>query len=320
MKTGIVILNYNNYIDTINCIKSVLKYCIEENPLIIVVDNGSKNDSIKQIQFFFNENEHQYNQIINDQEDNQLASNIVIISTMANLGYAKGNNVGIRFLLKQRVDNILILNNDIVLTEKILPSLTKILYADKSIGLLSPLLIKNDNTIDYNCCRKNPSMFEILCEAIPLIKLPYLIKVIDKKYILKKNTNSIKQELIFCDIISGACIIAKSSTWDLLNYFDENTFLYYEENILFEKLKKLNLRSALITSVKATHIGAESTKHVSNTNILRIELNSLLYYIKTYRKDNKYMFYLIKVLKLIRIYLVEINNCILRLTNKSQLK
>jgi GT2 family glycosyltransferase len=303
MRTGIVILNYGNFKDTINCIKSVYKYCTNQNLQIVVVDNGSENDSVAQISSFLNKTNWSFDLINKRSKSN---SQIVIISTHINLGYAKGNNIGIRFFLKQKVDYILILNNDILLTSNIIPLLTDCLEKNPDIGIISPLLMRNKEDIDYNCCRKNPSDNMFIFESLAFLKIPIFKRIIDKKYLLKTNSDLKIKKFIYCDIVSGACILAKTVTWEKLNGFDENTFLYYEENILFEKLKQLNFKMALLPSVDVIHLGAKSTKKVLSIEILKIELNSLLYYLKNYRKINTYKLKFIKYCRLLQIHILSL--------------
>jgi len=307
MTTGIVILNYNNYTATINCIRSIFKHSSDNSYNIVVVDNCSINKSIYEIAIYFTNNNLQI-QIIEENEKIKANSPFTLIKTNKNLGYARGNNIGINFLLQQNVDYILISNNDIILTDDVITPLCQCLNNNMEIGLLSPLLIKRDGTAEYNCCKNNPSSKMFLFESLAFLKLPFVNRAIDKKFPLKTNSNLFNQDLVFCDIVSGSFILAKKNTWELLKGFDENTFLYYEENILFEKLKQFNLKSAILTSVRAIHLGGESTKKVKNTQLLNIELESLKYYLKMYRKLSPAFIALITFILTLRIKLVALNN------------
>lgn len=317
MSTGIVILNYGNYNDTINCIKSVYEYCSGQNVLIVIVDNGSQNDSIVQISTFLAQLNLQHHIIGSDESIVQLDCEVVIIQTNKNLGYARGNNVGIQFLIKLKLEEILILNNDILLTSNIISPLISALDSNPEIGIISPLLMKDENEIDYNCCRISPTTKILICESIKYLKLVGINKIIDQKYLLKLKPELVNQELVYCDIVSGACIMAKRVTWEKLNGFDETTFLYYEENILFEKLKYLNLKMALLTKVNAIHLGARATIKVPNTKILRIELESLLYYLRNFRKTNHFIITLIKFFKLFQINMLSIYSIVKKIKSRN---
>ncbi|MFD1294191.1 glycosyltransferase [Lutibacter holmesii] len=311
MKTiGIVILNYNNYSDTINCIKSVYKFCSSEELTLVIVDNGSNNNSIVEISSFLKQCGRSYEITESNIIIKKTTSEIILIKSNENLGYARGNNLGIRFLIQQKVEHILVLNNDILLTNNLIKPLINSLNLNPTVGLISPILMKDDTNIDYNCCRNNPTDNILISESIKFLKIPMLNEIIAKKYFLKSNPELILQEMIKCDIISGACILAKTSTWEQLNGFDENTFLYYEENILYEKLKKLNLKMALLTCVSAIHLGAKSTKVVQNTKLLSIELESLLYYLENYRKINRFKIILIQFFRLFQIHILNTYNLV----------
>lgn len=306
--TGIVILNYNNYSDTINCIKSVYKYCSTLDLIITVVDNGSANDSVQQISAFLHHQSYTYKILESDQDITIQESNVFIIQTNENLGYARGNNIGIRFLLIQKVEKILILNNDILFSSDIISPLVHCLDTHPEIGLISPLLMKDEKNIDYNCCRNIPTNKILICESMRFLKLPGTKKVVDQKYLLKTNPDLKNQQLVYCDIVSGACIMAKTSTWEKLNGFDENTFLYYEENILFHRLKKLGLISAVLTNQKVIHLGQQSTKTMINISLLKVELQSLTYYLNNYQEINSFKIALIRCLRLLNIFIVRLNN------------
>lgn len=101
MSNGIVILNYLNNVVTKNTVDLLLKQKNIEDFLIVIVDNGSSNGSID----FFESSFGYIDQII-------------ILSVPDNLGYAKGNDVGIRYLRQQNIDNILIMNSDISFSDE----------------------------------------------------------------------------------------------------------------------------------------------------------------------------------------------------------
>lgn len=305
---GIVILNYNNYKDTIKCLKTLIEHSIKNMPLVVIVDNFSSNDSVRKIgDFIVSEGMklefHTENNKIEEE------TRFIIIKTNKNLGYAGGNNVGLKFLINNQVEIICILNNDIIFTNNTVQELVVCLNKHPEIGFLSPMLLKPNGEIDYNCCRKNPTYSNLIFESINFLNLKILHDIIESKYILKTGNEIINQEIVKCDILSGACIIAKRSTWETIQCFDPNTFLYYEENILYEKLKrKTGLKSAIYTKVTAVHIGAQSTSKLKNTKLLRIEIESLKYYLKTYRNKNFIGYFLLLAIKYSLLAAVELKN------------
>jgi hypothetical protein len=92
----IVILNWNQSTDTIACLNSVSKSHYS-NYVVVVVDNGSEDDSVSQISTAF--------------------PNLPILQNDKNLGYSAGNNIGIRYALKNGAQYIILLNNDAFVRE-----------------------------------------------------------------------------------------------------------------------------------------------------------------------------------------------------------
>ena len=98
-KASIIILNWNGKEDTLECLESVGKIDYP-NFDTIVVDNGSSDESVKAFQKEF--------------------PKVKVLETGENLGYAGGNNVGIRYALDNGADYILILNNDTIVDSQLL--------------------------------------------------------------------------------------------------------------------------------------------------------------------------------------------------------
>ncbi len=88
-----ILLNWNGWRDTVECLKA-LKECRYRNLTIIVVDNGSTNDSVARIR--------------------AAHPDVLLLESGKNLGFAGGNNIGIRYALAQGAEYVWLLNNDTV--------------------------------------------------------------------------------------------------------------------------------------------------------------------------------------------------------------
>ena len=128
-KVCFIILNYNNYTDTINCIHSLQSTIRRDMYDIIVVDNNSSNDSVSQLR-----------KCLNDVE---------IIPNKVNRGYANGNNIGIKIAESRGYIYICILNNDTVIDIDFLTPCVDFLKNDSSIAFISPALVeyKDDDLV-----------------------------------------------------------------------------------------------------------------------------------------------------------------------------
>lgn len=116
-RVSIVILNWNGLRDTLECLRSVddLTYIGFE---VIVVDNGSHDGSQEALR-------SQY-------------PGLMVIENGRNLGYAGGNNIGIRHAFERGADYIWLLNNDTVVDNECLSRLVMVAESDEKLGLLSP--------------------------------------------------------------------------------------------------------------------------------------------------------------------------------------
>ena len=114
-----IVLNWNGWRDTIACLES-LQRIDYPNLSILVVDNGSTDNSVEMIRKSF--------QVIE------------ILETHANLGFAAGNNVGIRLALSRQADFVWLLNNDTVVEPGTLKALVVCAESDSNIGAVGSVL------------------------------------------------------------------------------------------------------------------------------------------------------------------------------------
>lgn len=118
-----VVLNWNNYKDTARCLESLLEGATGDVH-IWIVDNGSTDDSLKQLRKTFGD-----------------TTDISILALKDNLGFGAGMNRGIEAALNDGADAIFILNNDIVFPEQdIIGPLVQKLRQYPSLGAISPVV------------------------------------------------------------------------------------------------------------------------------------------------------------------------------------
>src|SRR5690606_24304299 len=125
--------------DTISCLKSIFIHCENPDLFITVVDNCSQNESVKNLDSFLRDTGSVFQLLTEGDEIVEPKCRIHIIQAKENHGYAKGNNLGIKFLLEQQVEFIIVLNNDILFKKDIIPSLQKVLIDNPNIRNASPL-------------------------------------------------------------------------------------------------------------------------------------------------------------------------------------
>ena len=272
MKTGIVVLNYNDYKTTIDFIEKVKNFKVLET--IVIIDNHSTDNS-----FYYLE---------------KLQSNkIEVIQTEDNKGYASGNNIGIKYLIDNfNIDNIIISNPDIILKEEDLNKLISIIEKN-NIDLLAPIIKQNNELIRG---WKTPNFIDDL-----LSNINGLGRIVKKR--LCYSDDHYNNELSEVEAVSGCFFIIKSQIIKEIGYFDENTFLYYEENILGKKLQKNNKKSFICNDITVTHdLSVSIDKNFNTLNKYKILKTSQRYYQRKYNKANFIQMFLLYITYLISFF------------------
>lgn len=129
-----VILHYMNSEITIECILSILKTQINYKYKIFVVDNGSNNNSENQLKEFFKDNE-----------------DVIIIKSEKNLGFSKGNNLGIKFARKSyEFEFLCVLNNDTLIETKNIYGILKEKTKEKKVHIIGTKVWNVGKKINHN--------------------------------------------------------------------------------------------------------------------------------------------------------------------------
>lgn len=276
---SIVVLNYKNYTMTMQCVDKL----IENNCAcrIVIVDNNSSNGSFEKLR-------DKYKDI----------NNVVILSSSNNRGYGAGNNIGIKFIRDNtNCKYVCIMNPDIIIQEKsIFDNLVRKLEKYNLQGITA-LQITSDKFNPTTLGWHLPSFKDILI----------LNSKIVSKFINPINYNEYsmvdKEEyLAEVDVMPGCFFIIDINIFESLGYFDEKTFLYYEENILSYKAKEINCKFAI--SLNDVYIHEHKEKDISLLSLInkykdrKILLESQKVYVKNYLKVNsiKMIIYYLSIL------------------------
>lgn len=284
---GVVVLNYNNVKDTLNCVESVLRF--NTYPIkIVIVDNGSTNpDVVPAIDSYLSHKYLTRYKRIEEGEPIETLNDITFFVSRHNDGYAQGNNKGLNLLYKDLdIKYILILNSDILFIEDIIGCLVKDLQAVPDGAIVSPILYKKDmNGLDYNCARKSTSLRDLFIEYLFLSHDfgGLLSKRRNKRNLLVGKNLPLEDPLVEIELPSGSCMLIEKDFFRSIGSFDPHTFLYNEENILWVKIHNLGKKNYLDTRLKCIHLGATTIDNKAPSRfVLNCSLESNYYYLKHY--------------------------------------
>ncbi|MBI3379363.1 glycosyltransferase family 2 protein [Candidatus Gottesmanbacteria bacterium] len=212
-KLGIVILNWNNKKEILQCLESIKRSGHMES--VVIVDNGSEDRSLKKIR---NQNPE-----------------VRIIENKKNLGFAEGNNIGIRYLLGKGTQYILILNPDTEIEKDTIPNLLKVMEEDKSIGITGPKIFSSNN--------------KIWSAGGVLEQNRYSGGLIG----LGESNKSKYDEMKEVDFISGTAMMVKREVFEKCGLFNPDYFIYYEDVELNLRAKKSGYKLVFIPTSTITH-------------------------------------------------------------------
>lgn len=274
-KVTFVILHYQSIEDTKECIKSIEDNIEYEEYNIIIVDNASPNKTGEELKKYYSNND-KIHCILNDK----------------NLGFAKGNNIGFRYAkLNLKSDFIIVINSDTIIKQKEFIKILIDKYMVSKFHILGP-----DIETIFDKVHQNPqrlcglSKKEIYLQIIRFNILLFFNNIMIEnkiRFIMSKVKREKSKSEKFVssekwDVqLHGSCLIFSKDYINEYNGFEESTFMYGEEDILYYICKRDNLRILYYPRMKIYHKedgATNSTFKVDSVKrkfIYRNSLNSL---------------------------------------------
>ena len=234
MDISIIIINYNTFTITSDCIRSVIKFTSNVEYEIILVDNASTEcdprDFLKEF------------------------PQLVLVKSDINGGFAYGNNLGIH---RAGGEYILLLNSDTFLIENSVFKCLSYLKACKGAGAVGCRMIFPDGAVQYTARRFKSIKWELLdlFRFIPMM-MPYRKR---SQLMLGKYFKC--DESIDCDWVNGAFMVFEKKILDHLpqRKLDDRFFMYGEDQLWCEQIKNMGFRIVFYSGTTIVHIGSAST-------------------------------------------------------------
>lgn len=284
MRTGIVILNYNDAVSAIVLADSILDYSSIEH--IVIVDNCSTDASLDIL-------EKHYGNL----------KKVSVISSGRNGGYSYGNNCGARYLMERfNSEIILIANPDVLFEEELVTSISDTFEKYPEYGVLTGVMMRPDGKVDAAPYRQLFSYAHDLGDCFLTIR-----RLVYEKRRYEVDYSVPVQDV---EVIQGSFFAITAKAFEEIGGLDENIFLYYEELILAKKLQRCGYRTGLITGRTYLHNHSVSIhKSMKNVRIWRAVLKSKYYYQKNYNNANVYqmaLLYICGLFSLVEKILIEV--------------
>ncbi len=265
MKVAAIIVNYNDVEDTEKYVKSILEFSIINR--ILVVDNLSTT-------------ENAYSRLKKLEN-----SKVKVISSEKNGGYNYGNNFGIKYLksLNEEYDYYIISNPDIEINEKAINHCLTEIEKDEKIAIIAPRMFNKENKPIRRSSWKTRTFWLDVVHSTRILEILFYKILRNGEY----SNKDYEQNMLEVEAISGAFFIIRKDALEKINFFDENIFLFYEEDILAKQLLKNNYKTICLNSEKFIHYESQTIGKTFSYYKKMLQLyKSKMYYHKKYNNIN----------------------------------
>ena len=246
MKVGIVVLTFNNYADTRECLESLHGLDYDDHE-VIVVDNGSKDGSLERLQ-----HEYPYD---------------IFVHNADNLGYAGGNNRGIELALERGAQLIWILNNDTIVAKDSLSRLVRTARESPRAGVIGSKVYYHTHRNKLYFAGGSISKWTGVTRHLGYMEID-------------RGQHDEKKEV---DFINGCNMLIRRACIDEIGLFDEDYFLYYEETDWAVRARKAGWEAIYVPVPGVWHKISEGTGWISDTKAYYLARNQLYFTWKNYR-------------------------------------
>ncbi len=221
----LIILNWNGKKDTIQCLQSLqrVKY---PKLTVVVVDNGSTDDSLQEIKSSF--------------------PTVALIENKKNLGFAEGNNVGIRYALEHGADGVCLLNNDTVVDPLFIDAFAAAASQHPKAGIFGAkiyLFDKRDH-LDHLGGIWNPRRAAFDFVGLQALDDPHLYGKVQS-----------------LDYVCGAAFFVKREVFTTIGLLEPSFFLIWEEADFCSRARSAGYEILSIPDAKIWHKGSASFIH-----------------------------------------------------------
>jgi GT2 family glycosyltransferase len=251
-KTAIIIVNWNSFNHCNNCIRSI-KNSVEKDYDIIVVDNGSADNSGKLLKEEF--------------------TDIILIESPINSGFSGGNNLGLIYSIKNKYTYSFLLNNDTFVEPDFLVHLVRYMDTHIEAGAIQPkIFFHTKRNILWNGGSIYNKIFGI---------------TYSKRYLRKEGLQQKKIQEV--DWITGCGFFAKNKVLEEVGILAENMFIYFEDVDLSLRIKQNGSKLVFHPESIIYHIAGSSFKNkektkegYSNPNVFYLNFRNRIWFLKRY--------------------------------------
>jgi hypothetical protein len=229
MDLSIIILNYNTKDFLLPCIKGIAEHTLDLDYEILVVDNNSIDGSAEYV----------------EQKLMPRFNNVRLIKSGANLGFAGGNNAGIK---QAKGKYYLIMNSDIAIWDNAFKKMVDFMENNPKAGITGPRLLSPDGSLQY-FVYEFPTPQVLFYRRTPLSRFKFAKRAIHKY--LMTNWDHLRNRKV--DWVQGSCMIVRNSAVEKIGLMDERYFMFLEDTDWCRRFSKAGYEVWYLADTEIIH-------------------------------------------------------------------
>ncbi|MFA4967502.1 MAG: glycosyltransferase family 2 protein [Candidatus Margulisiibacteriota bacterium] len=263
MDLSVCIVNYNARTMLENCLRSIIDNANSLIYEIIVVDNASEDGSKEMVR--------------------QKYPQVKLMANDRNQGFAKASNQAIKV---SSGSYVVLLNNDMVLSNNAFELMVEKLKSDAKIGALTCKIFEKDGKTVQRNCRAFPSLIGTMFGRASLLSRLFPNNPVTRKNLLSDwDYNSPRS----VDWVSGACLMVRKEIIDKVGLLDENFFIYWEDTDWCRRIRDKGWEIWFLPQGRMIHFtgsgGGQRSLWVESFTIYHLHRGAFYYFKKHHFKS-----------------------------------
>lgn len=239
-RLSVIIVSYNARADLERCLESIAAAAARTDLEIVVVDNASTDDTVEAVRSRW--------------------PRVKLIEAGGNLGFSKGNNIGIR---QSRGELVLLLNGDTIVPPGAIDALVDVLDRRPDVAVVGPRLVDAAG-------RAELSFGDMIS---PLNELR-------QKRRARGDVERLTQSEREVDWVSGACLLVRRSDAEAAGLFDERYFLYTEDVDFCAAIRARGRQVLFTPAAQVVHLRGRSRQTAPGPSEAAYRRSQLAFYEK----------------------------------------
>jgi GT2 family glycosyltransferase len=268
---SVIIVSWNARGYLKQCLESLTPAVCRYPMEIVVVDNASSDGSPEMVKNDF--------------------PHVQLICSSVNLGFARGNNLGIE---NSSGRYLCLINSDVKVLPECITRLVDYCEQHPEVGMIGPRLAGGDGKLQRSC-RGFPTLWNMLCRALALDTLFPRCKLFTGYSLAYWPQNDTRP----VDILSGCFWLTRRETLSRVGLLDEAFFMYGEDMDWSKRFWENGSSLAFVSSAEAIHYGGASSANAPVRFFIEMQRADLQYWSKHHSRIATACYFLISCLHLL---------------------